>query len=270
MKKLLFIAVLTAIISGCTTSVNTPVPNSVAAVVVGLGYKCDKAELRRPGSDIDTTTIEEMINTAYGHTVLSIDGSNKYIGPNSELVQHYVLKDHNATVNNVKAALTCAMEKELAIVYFSCKAKQFSTDDPTETDGLDEALVLYDGLFLDNEIWSILNTAKGRVFLIFDTSYAASMFKSTLNESPTDSIANGFLPENTSNVNMVCWAACNEDEVVKERSIGSKMTNTFYFKENPWYSYDMIFNKMQKTLDGKQNIKKIVIGEDFSDRTIFR
>lgn len=271
MKLATVFLMATVAITGCKTKPVTPYPEKVSFTAIGMGYKCDRKELRKKGSDLDISTMVESVRYAY-HDFNDMKLRCKY----------RIIQDDKATVDNVKLALTQAMYDDLSIIYFSCKATQIkATADTEEADGFDECLMLYDGLLIDNDIWNILKTAKGRVFIIFDTSNSETMFKANSNTVTNESLLIDLYEEmKTSedktndviaNLNMVCWSACLDNETIKEREIGSKLTNTFYFKfSNDYLSYNDVFTKLQKTLDNKQNIKKTVIGKDFSDNSMFR
>jgi len=178
----------------------------------------------------------------------------------------------------VKNALRKAMYSDVAIVYFSCKATQVpATTDKSEEDGLDECIQLYDGLLYDNEIWDILQTARGRVFVMFETSHAGSMFKAGsdgLEKSILVDLYDEMIADEKkvreNGLNLLVWSACMDGEELPERSIGSKFTNAFYFKSDRFYTYRETFDRIQKSLGNKQNIQKTVIGEDFQDLTLFR
>jgi hypothetical protein len=181
----------------------------------------------------------------------------------------FVLQDNKATIQNVKTAIYNAIHDELAIIYFSCKSTQVVTSDKFEVDGLDECLQLYDGILRDNEIWDIISLAKGRVFIIFDTSNSATMFRTSLNDN-ADILMNIDIG-NTSKLNITCWSACLDNEVLPEKSTGGKLTSQLYFKfSSKEQTYQQVFDKLLKSLSNKQNINKTVIGEDFSNRSMFR
>lgn len=287
MKKLLLLSTLAAatILTGCATHEPTPVPKHTTAVLVGTGYKCDKKELRKKGSDLDIATMHESIRFCYSgtqHYIISesdpyrIDDKEYFFPANPNVISIMTMQDSDATVEAVKTALRIAVQDELAIIYFSCFATQVPTTDPSEPDGFDEAIKLYDGLLLDNDIWDILQTAKGRVFIMFETSHGSSMFRAAKNGPMKESMLVDLMTDIENKpangpLNMVCWAASMEGEELDDRSIGSKFTNAFYFKlHNRDQPYQDVYDSIYKSLSNKQNINKTVIGEDFSNLSIFR
>ena len=157
----------------------------------------------------------------------------------------------------------------MAIIYFSCKSTQLETNDISEDDGLDECLYLYDGILRDNEIWNIIKHAKGRVFIIFDTSNSSTMFKSSINNNVN--ILMKLDNDGKTNLNITCWSACLDNEVLPEKSTGGKLTSCLYFKfSTKEQTYQHVFDKISKSLSNKQNINKTIIGEDFSHKSMFR
>lgn len=264
MKKIISCLLITLILIGCKIDKPTQMPTSATAVLVGIGYKCDKKELRKKGSDLDIKTMHEILRYAYYDTEI--------IGLRKPNCTYKILQDNYATLNNVKSALYNAINDELAIIYFSCKSTQVASDETTEKDGLDECLQLYDGILKDNEIWDIISLAKGRVFIIFDTSNSSTMFKTSLTDN-IDVLMNmdNFNNSNISNLNITCWSACLDNEILPEKSTGGKLTSYLYFKfSSRAQTYQQVFDKISKSLSNKQNINKTVIGEDFSHNSMFR
>jgi hypothetical protein len=262
MKKLIIYTIILTSLCGCKVTTPTPLPNSATAVLVGIGYRCDKKELQKKGSSLDVETMYETLRYTYY--------DNYKVGLQKPNCTYFILQDHRATIQNVKDALYQAINDELAIIYFSCKSTQLVTDDPNETDGLDECLQLYDGILKDNEIWEIISLAKGRVFIIFDTSNSSTMFRTSLNNN--DFLMNmDNINTSNSNLNITCWSACLDNEVLPEKSTGGKLTTYLYFKfSSREQTYQRVFDKIFKSLSNKQNINKTIIGEDFSNKSMFR
>lgn len=88
------------------------------------------------------------------------------------------LVDKTATKAAVAKALADAVNTDLAIFYFSGHGTHTkATTDKTEVDGEDEYICCYDTVMSDNEIWSIISKAKGRVVLIFDCCHSGTMYR---------------------------------------------------------------------------------------------
>ena len=259
-KQIIIYSIVLSLFCGCKTTEPTLLPQTATAVLVGIGFKCDKKEIQKKGADLDIRTMYETVRYAYN--------DNYLVGLQKPNCTYKVLQDHNATTYNVKSALQSAINDELAILYFSCKSLQLESTDQDEIDDLDECLQLYDGILRDNEIWEIISQAKGRVFIIFDTSNSSSMFKSSMaNNIQLMNIDN----KETSSLNITCWSACLDNEVLPEKGTGGKLTTYLYYKYyTKELTYQQVFDKILKSLSHKQNINKTVIGEDFSNKSMFR
>jgi hypothetical protein len=261
MKKYIIFLMSALLICGCKMSEPTPLPKTATAVLVGIGYTCDKKELSKAGAVLDIKTMHETIGYAYY--------DNNIIGLHKPNCTYKILQDNYATLNNVKSALRNAINDELAIIYFSCKSTQLETNDISEDDGLDECLYLYDGILRDNEIWNIIKQAKGRVFIIFDTSNSSTMFKSSINNN-VNTLMN-VDNDGKTNLNITCWSACLDNEVLPEKSTGGKLTSYLYYKfSSREQTYQQIFDKIFNSLSNKQHINKTIIGEDFSNKSMFK
>ena len=79
-----------------------------------------------------------------------------------------------------KAAVAKAMEEackaDFTVVFYSGHGGQDNAGDPSEADGKDEFMCLYDTAFYDNDIWKILQKAK-RAVLVCDCCHSKTMFR---------------------------------------------------------------------------------------------
>jgi hypothetical protein len=73
------------------------------------------------------------------------------------------------------------------------------------------------------------------------------------------------------NLNITCWSACLDNEVLPEKSTGGKLTSYLYYKfSSREQTYQQIFDKIFNSLSNKQHINKTIIGEDFSNKSMFK
>jgi metacaspase-1 len=92
-----------------------------------------------------------------------------------------LLKDEQATVNNVKAELTKLIstlnEGDKLIFHYSGHGTQIKDKNGDEADGYDEALYLYDGALIDDDLGQILmNTPEGaNVLCLFDSCFSGTV-----------------------------------------------------------------------------------------------
>ena len=118
-----------------------------------------------PGADRDSNTMNAMIS--------------QYVD-SSHIVR---LNNKQATVSAFRKALTDQIAKVpedgLLILTYSGHGGQYSKSSSAkdETDGKDEFLCLYDGAFIDNELWTIFGNCKGRVVQIFDCCHSSTMYR---------------------------------------------------------------------------------------------
>jgi hypothetical protein len=91
-----------------------------------------------------------------------------------------LLTNSQATASAVKAALSEALGHKLAILFYSGHGGRDEKDKNAafDPDMRDEYLCLYDKMMRDDEVWSILQQAKGRVVCIFDCCHSGTMYRS--------------------------------------------------------------------------------------------
>lgn len=231
--------------------------NDISAVVIGM--EKSKFAGRCAGAEYDATRINTLLSR---------------ITPNLVF-----LKNETATKDAVKAAFKNAVKNKIAIFYYSGHGanQKFSTTGPEEADGKDDFLCLYDTYMLDNEIWEILKSANGRVFLIFDCCHSSDMFRievpfSVSNEKSTRETASGkTLYVESDEVNAIQWAGCHESTVSWGSSTGGMFTNAFLKYYNSTLSYNELWNKIanDKTLLASEIPYQVIIGKSFIDNKIF-
>ena len=127
-----------------------------------------------------------METSKYGACPGADKDSNTMLGIVSQYVDssHIVkLNNKQSTVDAVRKALTNQIEKvpEDGLFIFTYSGHGGQTNykpvASNETDGKDEFLCLFDGYILDDELWTIFNKCKGRVFVVFDCCHSSTMFR---------------------------------------------------------------------------------------------
>ena len=91
------------------------------------------------------------------------------------------LLSQNATKQAAVDAMLEAVGHRLAIVFYSGHGGRDSKDAQNafgETDRRNEYLCFYDRLMADDEVWSVVGQAKGRVLLVFDCCHSGTMYRS--------------------------------------------------------------------------------------------
>lgn len=257
MKKMinLVLAVTLSIFMGCDEiSDSTPVipvgGSGTAAVVIGME---NSYAGQCPGARYDSKRMSDLLSRFTTNLVY--------------------LSDSQATHDRVEAALNAAATYDLCIVYYSGHggSKAFFDTGAEEDDGRDEYLCLYDRMFRDNEIWSIISKSKGRVFLIFDCCHSKTMFRvpgitlgSARKVMSSRRDGEGF--------SMLCWSGCPDDSYSYGSNAGGEFTNCLLskFAENKTYEY--LWNEISedKNLRQSEVVQKTEIGSGFVAKPVFK
>ena len=161
--------------------------------------ECDSCSGRDVCQTIDKnkkySLIVGMETSRYGACPGADKDSNTMLGIVSQYVDssHIVkLNNKQATVDAVRKALINQIEKVpedgLFIFTYSGHGGQtnYKPGASNETDGKDEFLCLFDGYILDDELWTIFNKCKGRVFVVFDCCHSGTMYRLPSEESKCD------------------------------------------------------------------------------------
>lgn len=220
-------------------------------VVVGLERSAKYGSCPGSAHDVDTMT---GILSKYGKPV--------------------VLRDSAARKSAVASALKSAADSDLLIFYYSGHGgSEKSKGDKSETDGMDEYLCLYDGPMMDNEVWSIIRNAKGRVFCIFDCCHSATMYQMTGDEkaevptSPfTMQMASG--PVEQSDMNLLVWSGCPDSGFSYGDGAGGVFTNAIAKAFSPDRTYGEVWAKAKSSAID-QSPTRTQIGVGFGGR-VFR
>lgn len=177
-----------------------------------------------------------------------------------------------ATYSNVKAAMTrAALNADLFIFYYSGHGGAVKTGNKQEADGQDEFLCFWDREMMDDEVWSIISKAKGRVVLMFDACHSQTMFKVpsfrrfvTFSATHTETSTDG--------KRILVMSGCPDDTYSYGDVEGGKFTNTFLKYFNPDLSYDAIWSRIEsdKNLLKYEKVQRTIIGQRFTSSKIFR
>jgi len=173
-----------------------------------------------------------------------------------------LLLSAQATKFAVRNEMQNVCESDLAIIFYSGHGGQ-QKGSKNETDGKDEFLGLYDGPMLDNEVWSIVSQAQGRVFMIFDCCHSETMFRAIPD----------LLPRRNEPLDLLCWSSCGESEVGYSTQFGGFFTNAILKNIKAGYTYDKAWKQIVKnnTLSRYETSHATILKSpsDFSDKKIF-
>ena len=163
-----------------------------------------------------------MQNSAkYGSCPGASVDAGRMLGVLSKYGKPIVLQDRQATKAAVSNALLNAVKSnDLTIFFYSGHGGSDPIGDTSgEPDGRNEYLCLYNGYMLDNEIWNIVNQAKGRVFMIFDCCHSETMFR-----SPGITFEHKTIELRSNRVNLLVWSGCPDDSFSYSSDKGGFLT----------------------------------------------
>ena len=151
---------------------------------------CDNCEVKDVCQTTDRSKKYALVVGMESSKWGACPGSTKDSNVMLELIKQYVDNDHIIKYNNGQgtvAAVKKALQEQIAkvpedglfIFTYSGHGGQnnYSSSAKDETDGKDEFLCLYDGGLIDNDLWTIFNQCKGRVFVVFDCCHSGTMYR---------------------------------------------------------------------------------------------
>lgn len=235
MKKLLIMAALAAL-TGCVS-----IPSSDTAVVV-IGVENSKTYGSCPGARADSDRMAKILS---GHGKVE------------------KFQDEQATRVNILNALARGSSKDLIIVYYSGHGGQAGKGDASEADKKDEYLCLSDGPLYDNEIWSIICSAK-RTMLIIDACHSETMYRSLCFKAMAARIAGN-------KGEFLCWSGCPDNAYSYGGIGGGQFTNALRRHYKSLRTYGRVWKEIAN--DGQllklQYPRKTSFG-DWDDKLVFR
>lgn len=284
MKTLILAA---ALISGCINA-NTPPPEPQVAVppeTTRATYLCVGMETSArfgacPGCKKDAEILSALMNAKLGYS-------------GEVLISEKATKA--AVVKKLKEGLAATPKDGLFLFFYSGHGGQeyLGGQEPTGADQPDEYLCLYDAHLLDDEIWDLVSTCRGRVFLYFDACHSATMYRSVLSDlrvkakGPNTAVALGvsekdmvkskgfaFHPERfvtgsalstgKNAVRLLCWSGCKEAEFSYGGSGGGVLTLSVVGNWKPGCTYgtlwDAALRRVQVQQPGQNPVQTFVGG----------
>jgi len=197
------------------------------------------------------------------------------------------LVSEKATKANVEKMLrngvSSTQEGGLFLFFYSGHGGQeyLGGKEPDGADRQDEYLCLYDTHMLDDEIWEIVSSCKGRVFLYFDACHSATLYRSVASDlsairggdaralsarcvmwssgftfDPSDFVQAGALSVDSSgravSSRILCWSGCREAEFSYGASAGGVMTRAVVRNWKPGVSYDGLWTLVYSDVQREQ------------------
>lgn len=156
-----------------------------------------------------------------------------------------LLLDSQATTSSVLAALKGGIAQTaddgLFVFYYSGHGGQVKSGDPSETDRKDETLCLWNGELVDNKIWSVLQTAKCRVFMVTDCCNSGTNFRAVM---PFRSFIGARSIGSPRGLRLLHWGGCDDGKYSYGDDAGGIMTNAILSVIGDGLSYRKAFKKV--------------------------
>lgn len=177
-----------------------------------------------PKSDTACVVVGMENSRKYGSCPGSLHDSNEMGRVLSKYGRTTLLQDRTATADAVRNVMAAAVQKDLAIFYYSGHGGRT---------GDSEFLCAYNGPVWDHQIWDIVSKAKGRVVLIFDCCHSGHMYRDA--EAPAEAAQAPFggfefrmlrtMPMAAGEHDILVWSGCPKESYSYGDSSGGVFTN---------------------------------------------
>jgi hypothetical protein len=223
--------------------------------IVCIGMEISKKYGACPGARLDSDAMSRILLN-YGHVTL--------------------LQERAATVDTVSRVLKEALEKPLCILYYSGHGGQ--RKDASGEGGVSEYLCLDNGPLPDYKIWEMLQSAKGRVFMIFDCCHSETMYRAADGTGDTAMPINkGFkfqllremmYEAEDDSRNILVWSGCPADNYSYGDKNGGVFTNGIRKALISGATYDYVWERAEHYAKSQHPVRTL-IGKGF-DGPVFR
>lgn len=288
MKTLILAA---ALIAGCIKgNTHTPEP-PVQTPAFKTTYLCVGMESSArfgecPGCKKDAESLSALMADKFGYT-------------GTTLISEKATKA--AVVQKLKEGLAATPEDGLFLFFYSGHGGQeyLGGQEPTGADHQDEYLCLYDSHLLDDEIWKLVSTCRGRVFLYFDACHSETMYRSVSSElrikatdpnvavalcvsdkdmvrssgftfRPENFVTGGAMSTGRNAIRLLCWSGCKEYEYSYGGSAGGVLTRSVVGSWQRGCTYGTLWDAVHKRVLSHrpgQNPVQTFVGSGFTTQT---
>lgn len=194
-----------------------------------------------PGASLDAQRIHDKVSAGKKAILLDSAATRK------------------AVTNALKSGIAGTEDDGLFVFFYSGHGGQAKSSDPSEDDGRDETLCLYDAELVDNTIWSILQSAKCRVFMVTDCCHSGSNYRSA---SPLRGFVAARSAESPKGLRLLHWGGCQDSTYSYGDEAGGVMTNAILSQIGKGVSYKDAFKHVVAASRAYQAPVKASIGFD--------
>lgn len=206
-----------------------------------------------PGTDVDANIMVSMCKL-YGIPYVKLE--------NEKCTSKNVIKEWNKCVSQLNPT------NGLFIFFYSGHGGQVYTTDTSEKDGLDETLCFWDGQFIDDNVWKLINTVPktARCFMLTDCCNSGSNYRLPFNlkKSRSKLSTRGVEP------NLLHIGGCNDGEYSYGSNRGGVLTGVMKSTFNKNITYIEWFNKTKSAMKNSKQVPTFAeTGKSFKNTKIF-
>lgn len=269
MKNILYPVLLACLffISGCIDTNNTLTTNNDDTLTksnllkrVALICNLTKVDPKAydgwdgdcPGTDVDANIFAKFCK----------DNDIPYIKlENSECTSKSITENWKKCISKLDP------DDGLFIFFYSGHGGQVYSNDPTEEDHLDETLCFWDGQFIDDKVWALINLQPKttRCFFVTDCCNSQSNYRLPFNLGKSKRKPRGQEP------NMIHFGGCEDGESSYGSNRGGEFTLALRSVYSTELTYKQWFEKARARVPKTTQIpQKAVTGKSFENTKIFK
>lgn len=204
-----------------------------------------------PGTDVDANIFKNMCES-YEIPYVKLE--------NDTCTSKNVIKNWYECLNKLDP------NNGLFIFFYSGHGGQVGSTDPSEKDGLDETLCFWDGQFIDDHVWNLLNSIPktARCFMVTDCCNSGTNYRLPFVVKKTKLTARGAEP------NLLHIGGCNDGEYSYGSDRGGVLSGVLKTHFNKDISYIDWFNKTKNSMKNSTQIPTFAeTGKSFKNNKIF-
>lgn len=205
-----------------------------------------------PGTDVDANIFISFLKQ-YNIPYVKLE--------NKSCTSSNVIKEWNNCLSQLNP------ENGLFIFFYSGHGGQVYSSDPSEKDGLDETLCFWDGQFVDDKVWKLLNSIPktARCFMVTDCCNSGSNYRLPFVMKKPKLLPRGSEP------NLFHIGGCNDGEYSYGSSRGGVLTGVLKAKFDKNISYIEWFERVKSAMKNSEQVPTCAeTGISFKTNKIFK